>query len=267
MRERPGLLAGLVLIALVNGVILAGVAWNRSAVEAQVELTERELDFHGDLEPDEDSGLSLRLHWEDGREWPAPGRLDREKLREIGFDVRIDPADPKAAEHYRSALARKAFMVLQMEGDAWRQRIAKKERHLDELKADSHTRREEIENAQNSLDADRRMGSRLIAVDAGLDPQGLRARYPDRSRYLILPARFDLQFSPMYENRPAHLFGTVELLVAEVHVPLELRPLLDAVRRQRNRESSQEGVVQMPLFRAAVAVGRRYEPRLVSVGR
>jgi hypothetical protein len=39
------------------------------------------------------------------------------------------------------------------------------------------------------------------------------------------------------------------------------------VRRQRDRERRQEGVVQMPLFRAVVAVGRRYEPRLVSVGR
>lgn len=254
MRGRPGLLAGLALIALVNGVILADVAWNRSALEAQVELTERELKFSGDLEPDEDSGLSLRLHWEDGREWPGPGWLDREKLREIGFDVRVDPADPKAEEFYRNVLARKAFVVLEMDGDAWRRRIAKKERHLDELKADSYTPREHLENERRSLAAERSMGTRLFAVDSGQDPEALRARYPDRSRYLILPARFDLHHSSRPESHPAHLFGTIGLLVPEVHVPLELRPVLDAARRGRDRP-----------FRAGIAVGRRFEPRLVSV--
>lgn len=266
MRGRRGLLAGLILIALVNGVILAGVAWNRSAVEAQVELTERELDFHGNLEPDEDSGLSLRLRWEDGRVWPEPGWLNREKLREIGFDVRMDPADPKAADFYERALARQAFVVLQMEGDAWRSSIAKRERDLDELKANPQSSREQIETARDHLATARRMGSRLFAMDVGPDPQALRTRYPDRSRYLVLPARFDIRHSPRYENHPAHLFGSIELLVPEAHVPLEQRPVLDSIRRRRNDERNRPKVAQTPLFRAVLAVGRRYEPWLVSVG-
>ena len=57
-------LAGAALIVLVNAVILAGAAWNRSAEEARMTLTQRELPpgwNHG-LEQ-ERSAISLQLAW------------------------------------------------------------------------------------------------------------------------------------------------------------------------------------------------------------
>lgn len=265
MKRWGGLLGGLAVIVLVDAVILGGVAWNRSGPpEARVELTERELEISRYLDPEEDSGLSLRLRLCCERDW-----LDREKLRELGFDVRVDPAGPGAVKFYENVLAREAFVVLQMDGDAWRRQIAKQERELREMKR-PETDRWEINNARESLEEARRMGSRLAPVDAGLDPERLRGRYPDRSRYLILPARLGLWLDPGEKDHPARLTGVVQdLLVEEVHAPLELRPHLDAVRRQRDpeRQRQMQGmtVAQTPLYRATLAVGRRYEPRLVGV--
>ena len=56
-----------------------------------------------------------------------------------------------------------------------------------------------------------------------------------------------------------------ELLVGEVHVPLELRPVLDEARRRRDQNGNQDWFKQAPLYRVVLAVGRRYEPRLVRV--
>jgi hypothetical protein len=266
VRSWSGLFGGLAMIALVDGVILGGVAWNRSgAPEARIELTERELEPARGWDPEEDSGLSLRLRLCDCKgDW-----LDREKLRELGFDVRVDPAEPRSVELYENVLAREAFIVLQMDGDAWRRQIAEQEREFQEMKT-PETDRWEIDRAREMLETARRMGSRLVPIDAGLDPERLRGRYPDRSRYLILPARFGLWHEPGEKDHPARLTGVVQsLLVEEVHAPLELRPLLDEVRRRREPERRREmqgmDVVQTPLYRATITVGRRHEPRLVSV--
>lgn len=213
-------------------------------------------------------------------ELTAQRGMDRQRERQLSWGMRIasflgaDPTDSKAEEIYGNVLARDAFVVLQMEGDVWRREIAEQERELRELEASESEETPESESRigieRGMLERARRMGSRLAPVDAGLDPERLRGRYPDRSRYLVLPARFGLWHLPGEKGQPARLTGVLQgLLVEEVHVPRKLRPLLDEVRRRREPESHREmqgmDVVQTPLYRATLTVGRRYEPRLVSI--
>jgi hypothetical protein len=251
--RRLGLLAGLVLVVAVNAVVLAGVAWNRSAVDARVELTEREcpLPFRMD---DEDTGLELRLVWRapDQNLDAAPPWLGRNALRSLGFDVSVPPADPKAESFYARALPRGAFVVLEMDGPAWRHWLEARKRELSAQKCCN----------QEDLDREERIGSRLVAVAAGLDARALRASYPDRSRDLILPAQ--IRLSRMERpDRPAVLYGTAELRSHQVPVPLSLRPVLDAVRRGPVDRDGPKA----PRYRLTLATGKRHEPWLESVER
>ena len=262
MTGRRGLLAGLALIAVTNGMILGGVAWNRSAEEARIELTERELALPWNaFRDDDDSGLALRWSWRRPRaDW-----LDRDKLRELGFDVSVPPGDPQAEGFYAHALPREAFMVLEMDGEAWRRDLADREEELRKCMRGQCP--EEYPNTpeemRTQLDQDRRMGSRLLAVDAGTDPEELRRRYPDRSRHLVLRASVSIHLAgqerKLLEGR---LSGPQ---VGGVHVPRSLRPVLDEIVRNTPQEARE--APKAPRYRVTVAAGRRYEPWAVEVER
>lgn len=258
-----GLLAGLVLIAVTNAAILGGVAWNRSAEEARVELTERELRLY-DFREDEDSGLALRWDWQD---WTSSW-LDREKLRELGFDVHVPPDAPEAPDFYRNVTSREVFVVLEMDGEGWRRHLAEQEEAIRKcLRGDCPKDQypDTPPEMREQLEAERRHGSRLVAIDAGRAPEALRRRYPDRSRYLILPALAGANLVQVEPNSlQGHLWGP---RAREVHVPRPLRPVLDAILQEdRERGQDAEGPA-VPRFRVTVAVGRRYEPWVVSVER
>lgn len=271
MRARRSLFAGLFLIAAVNAVILGLVEWNRSGAEqGPIALTERELTLSSYTRVEEDSGLSLRLAWHGERYsagWIHPEWFSREKLDELGFDVRLAVTDPGAAKHYRSTLARNIYVVLEMEGPAWRRWLADEERKSREWRKKQGRDPDSIEEEDGRLKMVRQMGSRLISVDAGLDLRDLRARYPDTSRYLILRAAAEAQLDSC-EGHPKRVVGyLVAPRIEEIHVPLELRPVLDEVLRQQEIEQSRGEFVQGPQFRALLTTGRAAEPWLVGVER
>lgn len=60
-------------------------------------------------------------------------------------------------------------------------------------------------------------GTRLAIVDAGLAPAGLRARYPDRTRYAIVPAVARRYDSP----KQAGHAGSISIEPRYVYVPRE----------------------------------------------
>src|SRR6202035_290539 len=179
--RRLGLIAALALVVLANAVVLTGVARNRSGTDARVELTERECPLVKSLKDDDDSGMALELtaHWPNGLSEDGSPGIDRETLRALGFDVSMPLNSPRADGFYRRALPRDAFVVLEMEGPAWRRWLVEQQQHADLAATQSQAL---------DLDWERRMGTRLFYVAAGRDPEALRQRYPDRAHYLILPA-------------------------------------------------------------------------------
>ena len=246
-----GLLAGLVLILLANAAILAGVAWNRrGGPDAVLTLTERELQLPWNAGDEDDTGLVLRLEWNPrgiaGEALPAA--LPAATLREVGFRPSPLPG--------RSQPPRTAWVVLEMEGEAWRRWLAQR-RRLDE----EQRRKAEESDCPSASDVEQMQmrESRLVVVDAGLDREALRRRHPDRRRSAIVPGVVEAD-------------GLVsELGVESIHVPLRLRPVLDEIVKaelvKRHRIAGAEDAPRPPRYRMDVAFGRRGEPWLVSVER
>lgn len=247
-----GLLAGLVLVLLANAAILAGVAWNRRGEpDAVVTLTERELQLPWNAGDEDDTGLVLTLDWNPrGMTGPAlPEALPAATLRELGFRRSSLPG--------RTRSPRSAWVVLEMEGEAWRRWLAKRWRLAEEQK-----RKAEESDCPSRSDLERMevSESRLVLVDAGRDREALRRRHPDRRRFVIVPGVVEAD-------------GLVsELGLESVHVPLRLRPVLDEIvkaelMRRERIAGAEEGPPRAPRYRMAVAFGRRGEPWLVRVER
>ncbi len=267
--------AAITLVAATNAVVLAGVAYNRSGEpEALVTLTERELPLAYTVE--ENSGVELRLDWRQHRKWssypedPDSTWFDQKKLETLGYDCRRPISDPSARLEYEKALPRKAFAVLEYEGEAWRAWIAEAEKDRARIAAQigrQEATQKDLQQADQGLDRLRRTDSRLIAVDVGLDPAALRGQYPDRGKYIIAPAEVRLTIAKERTEKhgarePAHLRGFISsILVNYVTVPTELRNALDFVLHDRPPSYGPHE----PRYRVTVKYGRRHEPWIEAI--
>jgi len=99
----------------------------------------------------------------------------------------------------------------------------------------------------------------LFMVDAGLDMQALRSRYPDSSRYIIMRA---LVYPHLRGNKDeSKWWGTISKLVVDhVNVPLEHRNTLG------NLDVFPGGSDKAlpPRYAAVLAFGKRAEPWVLS---
>ena len=256
---RRGWIVAIVLVAVVNGIVLLGVARNRAGEpDAIVVLTERELPLG--YTPDENTGILLRLEWT--RDWEGPDWLDTDKLAELGFDCSA-PVDAAATElHYDKQLNRRVFAVLEFEGDVWERWLETRRREIADTAEEverGEASEQEVERLRQSLASELETRSRLDVIDAGTNPEALRKRYSDRSRFIIAPAVVDLYVSSYSadDTVPPTLQGRItEITVPRIHVSREHRavfePFLGAT-----------GPYQGPRYRVNVAFGSRYEPWIV----
>ncbi|MES1241327.1 MAG: DUF4824 family protein [Acidobacteriota bacterium] len=230
--------AGLAIIALINGLILGRAIWSRSGNADRFVLTERELALQSWGRAG--SGVTLGFVPNLADEW------DETSLRRLGFDVE------EARRHPDRVPLRDGFAVFEMDGEPWcrwlRARLAEQSER-EKRKATGELERLEI--------------SRLLPVDVGLDAQELRRRYPERSRFLILP----VAASPAVNSNPYGVKAALELRVPRIHVPLELRPVLDQVRREEEAYRAKGYQPHGPRYQAVLAVVPGREPWLVSVER
>jgi hypothetical protein len=186
--------------------------------------------------------------------WGEPGWLDGAKLTELGFDLaRTDRGDDE--ERYAEPLPREVLLVLELDGPAYREVLVRAERRIAALEAKAAARPSDRsagsapEWARKMRDELRDHGTRLFVVDAGLDRDGLRAKYADRKRYAIVAGRVNVLRPYWAQYRPDEIKGYVEQVnVDELNVPVELRPTIGPDKG----------------FEAVVSFGRRLEPWLVS---
>lgn len=269
---RRAFAVGVALVLLVNAVALAGAWYNRSgAPEATLRLTERELlvpwgwGMHA-----ENSGVALQMQWQVAMTPPAgPGAprretlawLDAATMQALGFAVPVS-TDADARRRYARQLSRDVLLVLELDGPAYQasvqravEELARTEALLAAAPADDRLR-QEVAEAGLQLQREQTRASRLFIVAAGLSLAELRARYPDRSRYAILPG----QVGPIvdeYENAVRYRGYIAGVKAGAIHVPLAFRPVFERALRQSGDE--------MPArFQADVHVGRRLEPWLVA---
>jgi hypothetical protein len=259
MINRGALVAGAVLV-LANGAILVNAARNRAgSPDAVVRLTERELRSWSAPEEGAEEMLDLRLTWQmapgpDGAEtW-----FDRARLESLG--VTDLPADGDSGwTRQLPPSNRKGYAVLELAGPAWERWDAAEQARQDSIEA--------MRTAAGGTGpaaprrwfvSGRSAASRLMAVDVGLDPVALRGQYPDRSRYLIMPATYRAEFTaPVRDSlgaitTPARVSGLItQVLPGTVHVPRPLRDSLLARGAARQDSATH--------FEVTFKVGRRWE--------
>ncbi len=238
LQRRRILLAGLALILVSNAVVLAMAAYNRlGEPDSRVQLTERELwlpPAHGFAK--ENSGITLILRYRvKGERGAADFKdmdtqaswLDRDKLTTLGFDLdALLIADDERVRYAARAIRREAVLVLEYDGDAYGEAVARMERQLAEgeataLPADAAESRSSSLRAR--LDALRTSETRLYVVDAGLDRAALRRRYADGSRYLLMKGTVGLSLEWTNDGK-RKLHGVIHnVLPDRVHVPSSYR--------------------------------------------
>lgn len=272
--RRHTLIAGVILILLTNAVALAGVYWNRSGEpESLLTLSERELllPYSWGMNR-ENSGIALRIAWRvlsADKNWSYayargnPEWLDRAKMLSLGFEA-LPPADTRSGyRRNERQLGKEVFVVLELDGPAYRQALERARQHAAEEDAklaalpDDRRTREEAKRAHEALNEEEQHNSRLFAVDAGLSVAQLRAKYPDSARYAIVRA----QVRP-WSNEKHGLTGHIDALsVEQINVPHEYHALFEGNQRHAVPRAARMA------FQARVAFGQRLEPWLVGVRR
>jgi len=286
--KRYGLITAILLLAAVNALVLANAAYNRSSeFESEVSLTERELPVHYSWSPSrkENTGLSLRLNWQVyDAGMTAKGEryrthhiswFDQAKLESLGFDCSRLLSSENAELYYKKMLPRKTFAVLEYEGKTWQEWQNDHEQRIEEMEeevARGEETKKNLEDFKKEYQSSLIAKSRLFVVDVGNNAFLLRRKYPDRSRFIITPAKVSLSYQPKNADgaKPAidRLNGVInEILIEEINVPLEKRGDLDRIlTEKRGKEHgtftpyhyySQQ---QPPAYIVRVRYGKKYEP-------
>jgi len=264
LSRRVVAVAGAALVLACNAIALVGAGYNRGGdPESVLRLSQRELDlpYNWGFQR-ENSGLELRLAWrvlprEAGPGQPysygygEPAWLDEAKMRELGFDA-FDAVEVDERDRYGRQLPREVFLVLELDGAAYRESLERVRRWA----ATELTQGDERQRvAREALAREENKASRLYVVDAGRDSQALRARHADRGRYAIVSGKIR---SAHFRNRPAAGY-VAGVLVDSIHVPLEWRGAFESAQAARQRSGAAESRYEVTL-----AYGRRLEPWIVS---
>jgi len=262
---------GFVLLAVTNWMLLGQVTANRQGqADARLWLTERELPKISWLKW-ENSAMELRLNWRTLSRGGAdsddrmPVWLSGKKLEELGFRF----ADGQMANpaHHRPSLSRDVFLVLEYNGLAYREALRRAQQAVeneeDKLRANPGDKEavSARQQAKKRIRSEELSQSRLFAVDAGTDPDQLRAVYSDPARFIIVPGLVTLRYRT--EGNREWASGVITLIHGnEVHVPLELRRVLEPILRQSDR-SSREGTA--PRYAVELVFGSRRQPWIAAI--
>ena len=252
--------AVLLLILTVNTVTLIRVAWNRlGEPEAELTLSGREFSTRNGLF-DEDSGRFVRLKIGKTNDW-----LDAVKLRSLGLDEK-----PASAHRSRE---REVLLVLELDGPTHARALAAQKKLViqareelqradavltglgpeaapEELTQAQKNRKraaERLENTERGLLVKQNEDSRLYLVDAGLEVQALRQRYPDRSRYALVPGTVRVWWD---REGKAHPSSSLEL--RDIFVPLRVAEIFARIDKLQGEEKA--------AARLQLAFGKRLEP-------
>ena len=267
-------LIAFLLLAVTNLFVLLCVYSNRSGEpEALLILTERELQAPYQIS-EENSGLFLNIIWRSiGKKnelyrftnWHIPGWLDAEKLKSLGFDI-----DTYSEKNYddRHAYSRvkECFVVLEFNGETYRTHLKEALETL-QSNPENKTTQNLYKREEERVDALQNYDTRLYAVDAGIDPQTLKEKYADGSKYIITKAQIRVSFTPGTKE----VYGYISRLsVGKVHVPRKFRQVIDPIlhfthRKGRSVRRDETITPHPPRYQVKIAYGKRYEPWIISI--
>lgn len=280
------------LVVLTNVFVLVGVAYNRGGEpEAEITLTEREAPLSYEaFRSEENTELALRLHWQSpAHRWHAfrvesrsePDWFNQARLEAVGYDCSLPLSDASAEQYYDKLLPREAFVVLGYGGEAWThwlEQWAQDKVMMAKQVDKGKWSKNDLERFNEAYERLPKTGSRLLAVDVGSDPIQLRQRYPEHDQFVIVRAEVRLYLvregkSASSERHSAYLRGEVtRLLIDDIHVPFELRTVLDTLSRAEAERHWTPHVpfvrpdkVKEPRYEVTLRFGRRHEPWITAI--
>ena len=234
------------VICFSNLAALGLAAINRGATEAEVTLTERELELV-DTGP-ESTATQLSLIWTGSSE-ASWRHLTPPQLTSVGFDCTMDPNAPESAWWYRRQPPRRGYVVLELDD------------HpvvppgLDGRPA--ATGQPSVGSWIETRAA--RSGTRLRVVDVGRDASALRANYSDRQRFIITEAQIRVG-RVLLTGTQYVVYGTVSrVLPGVLNVPRRIAAELRAIIRDKPARAG------VPRYAVTLRYGRFHEPWVTGV--
>jgi hypothetical protein len=261
---KHSVVSGLLLIAGVNAIALAGVYYNRSGTpDSTLRFSERELmtpyEWRGRKE---NSGISLDLRWrvlppdkvgETGNRYyygTTPFWLDDKKMLSLGFDLKVGSEPKNLGSTREHSETKDLYLVLELDGPAYKESLRRVEN-------DSKTEKD----GREKIAEERERQTRLFVVDAGLEPAILRKKFQDRNRYAI--ARGQIRTVWQGDTGNFKLTGAIsELSVSSINVPFELRSVFEGAGEYD--EDKKKSRVQ---YQVDVSFGQRFEPWITMASR
>ena len=177
--------------------------------------------------------LVLRLEWQTAL---GPGGedtwFDAARLEALGYKHLPAVTDSMTGRDLLGK-EKQGYAVLELAGPAWEKWQAAQQAQRDSLGGAAPAEPMPHHGGPAPRGPWNARGSRLMAVDVGLDPMALRGQYPDRSRYLILPANFRPDFIPSVRDsagtvtKQARIAGRIsQILPGTLVVPMPFRDSL-----------------------------------------
>jgi len=156
------------------------------------------------------------------------------------------------------------ILVLEYQGDSYKQAIDIAERRLARLSAkkDQLTKEEldeKIKWHSEKLDELKVSETRLYVIDAGLDQQALVRKYKGRNNTLFAHGEISVNLADKLVT--GHIR---ELYIPEVHVPLPYSEQLSDLTKDRAYSEYGEKVIP-PRYQVRLNIGKRLEPWIDSV--
>ncbi len=231
-RAALGTAVALEVLAIGNGAALWTVRANASQVQAQLQLSAREVHVR-EHKTAAGRSTTVRLRVRESCDWSSSEYdwcsghdspwLTAEKMRALGFGADV------AEGEKRRTRARPVWLVLELAGDAWQREVAARQQQVEQAQQDvldapdATTRKAaegRLERLQGNLRAEQKEKSRLFIVDAGRSVEDLRGRFPDAMRYAIVPG----------EVRWRGKHAGVALPGRSLYVPRRFAAAVEAVR-------------------------------------
>jgi len=261
---------GLLLITGTNMIIFSGIFLNRAGKPLSViTLTEREL-RQSYRHRKENNGLSLTLQWRVMNptsvyygKWSSPEWLDADKLTLLGFSIDEINADTSYQRQRKRLLTKKVFIVLEYNGDKTKEALKSVEENLTEIKADCVGKNEKncADNAHNRLKREKKIESRLFAIDAGLDYKELSEKYYQQEKYIIAPGTVKPRYN--YLKKKNVISGSIKSIsVEKIHVPLEHKTTFNSIM---GADKTSVYSFDSPRYSIELAYGQRHEPWIKAI--
>jgi hypothetical protein len=150
--------------------------------------------------------------------------------------------------------------VLEHDGHAYRAALEHSRKRMQRAAAES-VGEVALRAAKERLEEEERSESRLFVIDAGLDPEALRSRYPQRNEYVIVRGHVELAFDSIEKSSVHGRIAGVD--VDSIRVPHAFRSIVEPFATR----GAYVPTPRNPRFAATVLFGQRLEPWIVELNK